>query len=289
MQETELKLNCADAAVRLCGYVPDGRDKPLLLVLPGGGYQVCAAAERSPVARRFAELGYAAFALDYSVRGQENPHAVFPGPLLEVAEAVKTLRENAAALGADRTRLYLFGSSAGAHLAGCFGNLWDDRGLFGGVADAETLRPTALVLLYGATEFRQEDMMLPSIYGHGAPFTDEELARWTVRSHLGPGTPPMILFHSAPDPTVPMRYSLDLFAALQAREIPSELHIFGCGEHAYGLGAGTPAEVWPELADRFLRELARAPEHFDRAAQRAAKARRKAARARSAAEETADA
>ncbi len=80
MQETELKLNCADAAVRLCGYVPDGRDKPLLLVLPGGGYQVCAAAERSPIRAPLAELGYAAFALDYSV-ATGDPARGHPGPL----------------------------------------------------------------------------------------------------------------------------------------------------------------------------------------------------------------
>ena len=106
--------------------------------------------------------------------------------------------------------------------------------------------------------------MMPSMYGHGAPFTAEECTRWTARLHLNEDTPPAVLFHSAPDPTVPVQMSLDLFSALQGRGIASELHIFGCGEHAYGLGTGTPADIWPVLANRFLREVHTAPENFSR-------------------------
>ena len=277
MEKLTLPLHFDDPAVTLGGYVPEGIKKPALLVLPGGGYMICAPGEGDPVAAHFAQLGYAAFVLNYSVQapGTDNPAARFPNPLREVAQAVKHLRENADPLGIDPQRVCLFGASAGGHLAACYGNCWTDAALLGDIADAETLRPDALVLLYGATEFDQDSMMLPAMYGHGAPYSDEELERWTVRLHLNASTPPTLLFHSAPDPTVPVQQSLNLFSALQAREIPSELHIFGCGEHAYGLGTGTPAEVWPALADRFLCEIHDAPEHFDREAMRLARLRRK--------------
>lgn len=266
MEKLTLPLIFENPAVTLSGYVPEGAKKPALLVLPGGGYMVCAPGEGEPVAARFAEKGYAAFVLHYSVQtpGTDNPAARFPKLLREVAQAVKYLRENAATLGIDAERIYLFGASAGGHLAACYGNCWNDAALLGDIADAETLRPAALVLLYGATEFDRDSMMLPAMYSHAAPYSDEELTRWTVRLHLNASTPPTVLFHSAPDPTVPVQQSLNLFAALQERGIPSELHVFGCGEHAYGLGTGTPAEVWPELADRFLREISAAPENFSR-------------------------
>ena len=266
MERTVLPLTFDDPAVTLFGFLPEGSGKPALLVLPGGGYMLCAPGEGEPVAAHFAGFGYAAFVLNYSVQapGADNSYARFPTPLREVAQAVKYLRENAASLGIDPGRIFLFGASAGAHLAASYGNCWDNAALLGDIADAETLRPNALALLYGATEFDQDSMMLPAMYGHAAPYSEEELARWTVRLHLGAGTPPTVLFHSAPDPTVPVQQSLNLFAALQAQGTPSELHIFGCGEHAYGLGTGTPAEVWPSLADRFLQEVSTAPENFSR-------------------------
>lgn len=264
MEQITLSLNFEDPAVSLCGFLPEGTDKPALLVLPGGGYMLCAPGEGAPVAERFAELGYAAFVLNYSIGGLKNPYAVFPSPLREVAQVVKYLREHADELGIDPSRICLFGASAGGHLAACYGNSWRDAALFGDIADAETLRPNALVLLYGATEMNAESMMMPSIYGHAAPFTAEECDCWTARLQLNENTPPAVLFHSAPDPTVPVQMSLDLFSALQSRDIASELHIFGCGEHAYGLGTGTPADIWPVLADRFLREVYTAPENFSR-------------------------
>ena len=276
MKQLTLPLSFDDPAVTLSGFLPEGSGNPALLVLPGGGYMICAPSEGAPIAARFAELGYAAFVLEYSVQpyGTLNPHAQFPAPLREVAQTVKYLRENAAAFGIDAHRISLFGASAGGHLAACYGNRWNDASLFGDIAEPETLRPNALVLLYGATEFEPTGMMLPPMLGHAAPFSGEELTRWTVKLQLCDATPPTVLFHSAPDPTVPMRESLELFAALQAREIPSELHIFGCGEHAYGLGTGTAAEVWPTLADRFLRGVFAAPEEFSRAEMQRRKALR---------------
>jgi len=262
-------------AVTLRGFVPEGSGKRAIIALPGGGYQLCAPGEGSPVAERFAAMGYAAFTLEYSVRGEENPRAVFPNPLREVAMAVRHVRETAQTLGIDPHRIYLFGASAGGHLASAYGSCWTDRTLFGDLGEAELLRPDALVLLYGATELDNESMMLPSICGHAAPFAQEEIDRWIIRTHLNDTTPPTVLFHSAPDPMVPVGQSLRLFQALQEKGIPSEMHIFGSGEHAYGLGTGTPAEVWPTLADRFLQELEQAPARFDREAMRLQRLRRK--------------
>ena len=209
MKTVTLPLNFEDPAVSLTGFVPDGSAKPALLVLPGGGYMLCAPGEGAPVAERFAALGYAAFVLNYSVGGVKNPHAVFPNPLREVAQAVKHLRCHASEFGIDPARIYLFGASAGGHLAATYGNCWSDAALFGDIADAQSLRPSALVLLYGATEMGEESMMMPSIYGRSAPFTAEECARWTARLHLNDDTPPAVLFHSAPDPTVPVQMSVE--------------------------------------------------------------------------------
>ena len=262
-----LDLSWDDSAVTLTAFSTetgsDGR-KPALLVLPGGGYQVCAPPEGAPIAERFAGMGYAAFVLNYSVASTGGGHTVFPEPLREVARAVAYLRENAAGLGLDPERIALFGASAGGHLAASYCNNWDTDEVCGGIAaDPDALKPNACVLLYCAAELGGEGMMHRAMFGHDAPYSDEELERCSVREYVGPQTPPTVLFHAATDPMVPMRCSLELFAALQKEGIPSELHIFGSGVHGTGLGVGSAMEPWPELARRFLDTVFRTPEVYD--------------------------
>ena len=266
MLTRKLRLPFADPAVRLTAWVPDGVNKPAVLVLPGGGYRLCAPLEGVPIAKRFANYGYAAFLLEYSTLSTDPDAVRFPGPLRQVALALAHVRTHAAEFDIDPARVTLFGASAGAHLAASFGNRWQETGTFGDIAAPELLRPEALVLLYPAAEpdSLPETRMPEAIYGHPAPFSPMEVYNARVPLHVGPQTPPTVIFHSAPDPSVPMENSLRLFQALQSHGIPSELHVFGSGEHAYGLGTGTPAAAWPELAVRFLEELRKYPARFDR-------------------------
>lgn len=261
-----LNLPWKNSSVSLTAFFADSSDdtnKPALLVLPGGAYQVCAPAEGAPIAECFAEMGYAAFVLNYSVASTGGEQPLFPEMLREVALAMAHLRENASSLGLDPDRITVFGASAGGHLAASYCNVWNTDEVGKGIADdPELLKPNACVLLYSASELGEDGMMQRTMFGHGAPYSAEELERCSVREQIGPQTPPTILFHSATDPLVPMRYSLDLFSALQKEGIPSELHIFGSGVHATGLGEGSAIEPWPDLAGRFLDTVFNTPEVF---------------------------
>ena len=267
MERKIIKLDYSDPAVTLTGFLPEGERKPAILVLPGGGYAVCAPAEGKPIAERFAEAGWAAFVLNYSTASTGAEHAVFPEPLREVAQTVKHLRENAADYGLDPGRLALCGASAGGHLAMSYANGWDTPEVYEGFTEAggaEILRPDACVLLYAASAPGADgSRMLPILFGHEAPFSEEEIERCAVKNYVGPQTPPTVLFHSATDPMVPVRCSVELFETLQSEEIPSEIHVFGSGGHGYGPGAGTPAGAWPDLALAFLDALFSRPEIYN--------------------------
>jgi dipeptidyl aminopeptidase/acylaminoacyl peptidase len=64
--------------------------------------------------------------------------------------------------------------------------------------------------------------------------------------------PPHFLLHAEDDGAVPVANTLELRAALQARSIPVQTHLFAEGGHGFGLrqASGKPVEVWPDL---FLR------------------------------------
>lgn len=85
--------------------------RPAIIVVPGGGYAVHADEEAEPAALTFLARGYHAFILYYSLKQESG----YPNTLLEAAEAVKTVRENASEWGIDPKQIYMMGFSAGAH------------------------------------------------------------------------------------------------------------------------------------------------------------------------------
>lgn len=60
---------------------------------------------------------------------------------------------------------------------------------------------------------------------------------------------PHFLLHAEDDDAVPVANTLMLRAALQARGIATQTHLFGRGGHGFGLrkAKGLPVAVWPEL------------------------------------------
>ena len=64
--------------------ISTSRVRPAVLIMPGGGYHAVSDREAEPIALRFANRGYAAFVLRYSVKPN-----VFPTSLRECAMAMK--------------------------------------------------------------------------------------------------------------------------------------------------------------------------------------------------------
>ena len=69
--------------------IPD-RKRPLVLICPGGGYEMTSDREAEPVAIQYIAKGYQAAILRYSVKPAKYPLA-----LLQLAKAVAHLREYA--------------------------------------------------------------------------------------------------------------------------------------------------------------------------------------------------
>lgn len=121
------------------------RRRPAVLILPGGGYHHTSDREAEPVALRFAAAGYAAFVLHYSCAPSR-----FPTALREAAMAMRYIRENADAFGIDPGMVGALGFSAGGHLCGCLGTMYDTDAV-SDLGGPELLRPDGLCLCYPVT------------------------------------------------------------------------------------------------------------------------------------------
>ena len=95
--------------------------RPLVIVLPGGGYGGRAPHEADPVAQWLNSLGLHAAVCHYRVFPWRHPW-----PLTDAQRAVRLARQHAAAWSADPQRLGILGFSAGGHLAACAAAFGDD-------------------------------------------------------------------------------------------------------------------------------------------------------------------
>ena len=213
--------------------------RPMVVVLPGGGYVGTSDREAEPVALAYAAAGFNTAVVRYSV-GQD---AVWPNPQADVSAALKYIRDNAARFLTDPRKIALCGFSAGGHLAASLGVHWDDNDIrrAAGISGEEN-RPDALVLCYpvinDAGLFADPRMMGLLLRG-----CENEEARAKLFEYVccdryvdRSKTPPAFIFSTWEDNLVPIANSLDFAAALNKAGVPEEVHIFQTGAHGMSLG-----------------------------------------------------
>ena len=93
--------------------MPLAMERPLVLVVPGGGYSHVSAREGDPVALQFAAAGYHTAVLRYAV-GDDAAHGL---PLRQLVSAIGLVRQHAAAWHVQPDKIAVCGFSAGGHLA----------------------------------------------------------------------------------------------------------------------------------------------------------------------------
>lgn len=215
------------------GYILDcelslGQEKnrPAVVVCPGGGYLYCSPREAEPVALRYAAQGFHAFILRYSVGWDAAGFA----PLQEVNWVIGYLREHAAEWHIDPKKIVTCGFSAGGHLA-----------LAAGVK-AEN-KPNAMILGYPAVTMPNHPMsnfMVKLLTGK-KEVTDADCAEFSLENYITKDAPPVFLMATAEDGLSP--YGALLVANTYSRlGLGYELHMFQHGPHGYSLADETTAD-----------------------------------------------
>ena len=224
-----------------------------MLVIPGGGYgAVCSDREGEPIALSYLTKGINAFVLHYSVGGEINDPL---DPLTEASLAMLHIRANAQKYNIDPARVFAVGFSAGGHLAGSLGTLWNDAELQARLPEAgDGNRPTGVVLCY--------PVISSSNIGHMGSFSNllrsqapdaAALERFSLEKHVGAHTSPAFIMHTYDDDLVPVENSLLMAQAYAQAHRPFEMHIYPHGPHGIALAnkvtwGGNPDMVCPAAA-----------------------------------------
>lgn len=269
-KKIEIKARGMEAVGNLYTYFLDSsiemrpnEKRPVILMCPGGGYEMTSDREAEPMAMQFLAMGYHVAILRYSVCPVR-----YPAALLQVAESVLYLKEHADEYHIDPEKIVVQGCSAGGHLAANYGIAWNSpflTKLMGMENDPERLRVAGLLLCYPVITSGEKahEESFRNLLGEQYEEKKDELS---LENQVTPDTPPTFLWHTATDETVPVENSLYFFQACLQQAVSAELHIYPVGGHglslaneetcrANGIGVQKECQSWIGLAQTWLEEI----------------------------------
>jgi acetyl esterase/lipase len=236
---------------RMAVFRPERPNGSAVLITPGGGYRwVVVDKEGYEMARWLAARGITAFVLFYRL-----PHegwAAGPNVALSDAQrAMRLIRHRAGAYAVDPKRVCAMGFSAGGHVCADlltrFAALTYDPV---DTADRLSARPDAAAPIYPV-------MSMTSPVAHAGSrknLVGENASPERERAHsphlnVPADAPPCFLLHAEDDSSVVVENTLLMRAALRAKGVSVETHLFPDGGHGFGLrlARGKTVEGWQEL------------------------------------------
>jgi acetyl esterase/lipase len=259
-------------------YSPRGKHTgAAVVVFPGGGYEILAMdLEGTEVCDWLTAKGVTCVLLKYRVPDDRRyakpaypkagPYPESPMALEDAQRTMGLVRLHAAEWGIDPRKVGVLGFSAGGHLVAAISNHYEKR-LYAAVdaADKESCRPDFGMAIYpghlslSAAEWDAEQgpMKFALQVSAGA---DRELS-------LNPDlkvtreTPPQFLLQAEDDDSDSVNDSLAYYIALKNAKVPTEMHLYARGGHAFGLRHTKDAITdWPALAEVWMRSIGMVPQ-----------------------------
>jgi acetyl esterase/lipase len=238
--------NEPDGLPRLEPFFLEGEgERPLMVICPGGGYGFTSPRESAPVARAYNAAGYHCLVLHYRVAPSRYPEG-----LTDLSRTIALSRRNSAVLGVRPNRIFLCGFSAGGHLAASLGVHWDKPVLQTPEVTEEGMnRPDALVLSY--------PVITEGEYAHRGSFEnllgpgyDREAAEYhSLEKQVTDKTPPVFIWHTQSDRSVPVENTLFFAGALHRAGVAMEMHVFPKGDHGAALATEESDTAETKYAD----------------------------------------
>ena len=214
-----------------------------MIICPGGGYGILAIDhEGFNVAKRFNEIGVAAFVLKYRLPSDAIMEDKSFGPLMDAQQAIYLVRKNATKYGVSLDKIGIMGFSAGGHLASTLTVHYDDVK----IANKEklSLRPDFSILIYPVISFNAFAHKGSAVNLIGQEGTQAQKDYFSSEKHVTPNTPPTFLVHANNDSGVPVQNSMMFNEALVKNKVKAEMHVYQGGGHGFGLNNKTTKDDW---------------------------------------------
>lgn len=241
-------------------YPPKGRNTgAAVVVFPGGGYRMLAMdLEGTEICDWLSSRGITCVLLKYRVPGSgpwwdgEHHRRVYPKVQTALQDAQRTIglvRQRAAVWHVDPHKIGVIGFSAGGHLVAAVSTHFDRR-TYPPVdaADAQSSRPDFAIALYPGHLWAHED--------EDHRTRDQTDLKLRPDIHVTSAAPPTFLLMAEDDHVDGVEQALAYYVALQGAGVPTELHLYAEGGHAFGLRpTQLPIGDWPALVERWLRTI----------------------------------
>lgn len=218
---------------------------PVLIYFHGGHYTSGAKSrEARPLLYRLADQGWVCISANYRLR----PETDFPGHQIDAKKVIAWAREHASEYGADPSRLFVAGSSAGSNLAAHCALTPNDPVYQPGFESADT-SVTAAICLYGyyGHFFGEEPDVAPS---PNQPY-----------AYLNSGAPPFLIAHGTKDALATVegtRYFVD-----RLRRVSDSTVVYAelpGGQHAFDLFHSARFEAVVDGVEAFAAWVLAAPQ-----------------------------
>ncbi|MEM1107003.1 MAG: alpha/beta hydrolase [Pseudomonadota bacterium] len=232
--------------------VAPGSNKPVIIMIHGGGWQAGDKANRNvvdPKADHFVDEGFVFVSINYRLA----PDHPFPAHAIDAARATAWIYENVAGYGGDPNRIALMGHSAGAHIAALIAT--DASYLRASGQDLDIIDGVILLdtAAYDIPALARGPRGLPRAY---RPSFGADPATWRRASPIthvaaGKSIPPMILFHT--DRRASRAASVQFANALSEAGVVATVHAALDRTHeSLNAKIGEDGDRYTGLIDQFL-------------------------------------
>lgn len=243
-------------------YLPDtsGKPLPVIMFVHGGGWVAGSKSDYKPIF--LTEFGYAVASINYRF-SQEAP---FPAQIQDCKAAVRWLRAHARFYNLDRSRIGVWGTSAGGHLVALLGTSGDVKELEGDEGNLDqSSRVQAVCDWYGPTDFlkideeaaqsalgdhrmnaNSPDSLVSKLIGGPIQKNKDKVALANPLTFVSKDDPPFLIIHGDKDSTVPLAQSEILRDALQKAGVEVKLIVLPGAIH------GDPQFRTPETFQKVL-------------------------------------
>jgi len=218
-----------------------------MVVFPGGGFRILAMdLEGTEICDWVTVQGMTCVVLKYRVpksnhywdnelKRHVTPKVAFA--LQDAQRSIRLLRSKAKELAIDPNKIGVIGFSAGGYLVAQTSNVFKSTYKAVDEVDRLSSHPDFAIAMYPGHLCREDKKFDPSL-------------------KVTPNTSPTLIVQAWDDPIDPVCNSLVYAKELNEAGVPSEIHLFAKGGHAFGLREKQlPIANWPTLVEQWLKGL----------------------------------